>query len=270
MFLVPFEDIIWKIRLDEKEKILILELRNPEKHKVDFTAVDLLSKKMLWKDIRADESWWLGVESARNGVTLLHGYKDPELPDHKGIAAVNSRTGKLIWKNDQLSFNGYAGSDIIASENNHASDVENYFLLEENSGKVKEKLSASDFLKKLSGVFREKQKSEIVNGLHFSEEHEYFKKIEAFVAGLKNHQAKSAADYLEYGKFVIISYYIYENNKLSNFLLVTNEEAEEIFFGKIAEDLPGAGMDTFFLFGDQLIFIKDKTILVIIDLKKVN
>ncbi|MFD1255377.1 DUF4905 domain-containing protein [Mucilaginibacter terrae] len=106
-----FNGEIWRMEIDHISHTLFAETRNNEDRKVSFAAISLVTGKTFFKNYTIDESWLTGIETAYNSVLLLHYYENAASPAHKGLAAVEATTGKLLWHNfnytfDHLSTNG--------------------------------------------------------------------------------------------------------------------------------------------------------------------
>lgn len=260
-----FDGLIWKVIPDEVNHLLVVEYRNSDKHLADFSAIDLKKKKIKWQGIKKDEPWWIGLEAVKDGYIYLHGYKDIQNPEHKGIISVTSDSGKILWEEKLLSFGGVFSEGILALQNEEEENKV-YFLLDLKTGKQKKEYSDVEVLKKLNQVFREKQKSNIQNALHFTQESEYFPKLSEYVQEVTSEIPALAFDYAEYKNFIIISYYIYSDNKLQNLLLIANEEGDVLLKEILDKSPKGVGMDTFFLLENTVIFVKEKKELIIYEL----
>lgn len=263
IFYFQFQANIWKILPDERNNGLILELRDPEERTADFVSIGLSPCEKRWQGLQTEESWWLGLESVKDGRLFLHGYKNAENPEHSGIFAYDTLNGKKIWENNTLSFRAHAENGILAAS---SVEGEDYTLIDPPTGKITGSLDEKSMYEALSGIMRSKQTSGIQNALHFTGENQYFKKIADFVQDATGHQPVAAFDYMEFEKFLIISYYIYHNGKLKNYLRVIKEDGSPVLQEKLDENLNGVGMDTFFMFNGRLIFIKNKKELVIAQL----
>jgi len=106
-----FNGEIWRMEIDHLSHTLFAETRNNEDRNVTFAAISLVTGKTYFKNYSVDESWLTGIETAYNSVLLLHYYESAASPAHKGLAAIEATTGKLLWHNfnytfDHLSNNG--------------------------------------------------------------------------------------------------------------------------------------------------------------------
>lgn len=106
-----FDGQVWRMEIDLVTHTLFAEIRMVTNRSVTFAAIDLNTGKTHFKNYTVDERWLTGIETAFNGVLLLHFYQTESGPTHKGLAAVDAATGTLLWNNynysfDQLTVNG--------------------------------------------------------------------------------------------------------------------------------------------------------------------
>ncbi|MEO6151261.1 MAG: DUF4905 domain-containing protein [Mucilaginibacter sp.] len=101
---IPFNGEIWRLEIDEATATLLLEVRSESEKLVCFASVDLQSGKLNFSDYTTPERWLTGMETAHNGVLLLHHYLSEKGPVHKGIVAVDVTTAGILWSNYNLAF----------------------------------------------------------------------------------------------------------------------------------------------------------------------
>ena len=77
-----FNATIWRMEIDEISDTIFIETRNNEDRQVAFSAIDLASGKTYFKDFTTPERWLTGIETACNGVLLLHNYQTETGPTH--------------------------------------------------------------------------------------------------------------------------------------------------------------------------------------------
>ncbi|WP_183560769.1 DUF4905 domain-containing protein [Mucilaginibacter sp. SP1R1] len=99
-----FGSPVWRIEIDETSTILFVELRNSENKKVAFGAVNLLNGHTNFDDVTTPERWLTGIETAYDGLLLVHNYLSETGPIHKGLIAIDGTTGKTLWSNYTLAF----------------------------------------------------------------------------------------------------------------------------------------------------------------------
>jgi hypothetical protein len=254
----PFKGIIWKLSLDASENLLVLEVRNEEDRSVNFSGLDVKNKMLLWQSASPENSWWMGLESAGDGKVYLHKYKDPQNPIHEGITVLDGKTGKEIWQDPKKTFLALSDGFVIASEGED--EDKKYLKLESKTGKAVQELDTKALFKARSN---QKQNESLKNSFHFSAESPHFSKIAGFVKQITNMEPVTGMDYLEYEEQVVISFYLYAKEGLENYLLVIDEEGNIRFKECLGTHLKGIALDTFFVFGDLLIFVKEKKEIVI-------
>jgi hypothetical protein len=96
-FKQQFNGLVWRMEIDPITHTLFAEIRNEQDKLVSFASVNLLLGKLNFKDLILDERWLTGIETAYNGVLLLHNYESAGSPTHKGIVAIDAETGKNLW-----------------------------------------------------------------------------------------------------------------------------------------------------------------------------
>jgi len=106
-----FKSPVWRFEIDPVTNILFAEIRNNEDKRVSFSAINLENGEIYFDDLQTEERWLTGIETAYDGVLLLHNYQSENGPVHKGLTAIDGKTGKIIWSNythafDHLSVNG--------------------------------------------------------------------------------------------------------------------------------------------------------------------
>jgi len=105
--------LIWRI-VPDHEGGLIGEVRDPTARGVSFFRVVVSSGEVVWDNATAPGGWWTGIECVARGVLLLHGFASPDLPGHRGLTALDLRTGAVLWHEDDAVFVAAAGSVAYA------------------------------------------------------------------------------------------------------------------------------------------------------------
>ena len=106
-----FKSTVWRLEIDPNRDIIFAEIRDSADKKVRFAALSLKTGRVLFDDLETEERWLTGIETAYDGVLLLHNYQSETGPVHKGLVAIDGETGKTLWNNytiafDHLSING--------------------------------------------------------------------------------------------------------------------------------------------------------------------
>lgn len=108
--------LIWRIFCTSTNRI-IGEARDKAKKSASFFCLDAHSGRTLWKNLTLDESWWIGIEAVQRDVLILHEFARPDMPQHKGLLAVDGESGKLLWKNAAFSY-WFSDENIVYGQKN--------------------------------------------------------------------------------------------------------------------------------------------------------
>src|SRR3569833_3528540 len=99
-----FSSPVWRMEIDAKNDVLFAETRNSEDKTVCFTAIDLKTGQVYFNNLTTPERWLTGMETAWDGVLLIHYYQSETGPVHKGLMAVDAFSGQTLWTNFSYSF----------------------------------------------------------------------------------------------------------------------------------------------------------------------
>ncbi|ASU34051.1 DUF4905 domain-containing protein [Mucilaginibacter xinganensis] len=99
-----FPGIIWRMEIDALTETLFVEIRDNDEKKVCFGSAGLQNGKIYFDSLTTPERWLTGIETAYDGVLLIHYYQSETGPAHKGLLAVDAFTGKTLWSNYTLGF----------------------------------------------------------------------------------------------------------------------------------------------------------------------
>ena len=248
-FSQTFQGVIWQLLKVPELPVLLLEIREEDKHEVRFAAFDYTLGRFLWKDILFEETWWIGQVAATADILLLNLYLNMENPDEKGLMAFHIHQKKILWRYDYFSFS-YVKGDVVVGH--FAKDEFKATILDVNSGKILE----NDNVK--SG---RDENITVINPFQYVESNPHFETVKSYLTAEGSVVPLFGVDYLEYEGLVFISYYIQEHS-LANYLIVITEKGETVLREKLGEALKGIGLETFFILAGCLFFVRNKCELV--------
>jgi len=107
--------------------------------------------------------------------------------------------------------------------------------------------------------------NDVIPPLHYLANTAHFITVAKFLQEKLNISPVKAVDYLERDGHIVISYYIWINDHLANFLLILDENGEVQRHELLANQLSSIGIDTFFIIRDALFTIRQKSELLIYD-----
>jgi hypothetical protein len=250
-----FHGQIWRILPDPEFPSLIVEIRQAETRQVTFAAINLSLNQLLWQQYSPVSSWWVTAMNISGGLLFLQTYVESgQVSQAQGIIAVDINTQQLLWQKEQVSFLQMSPQGIIASEKKE--ELPEFYLLDKYTGKSLAVIAADQLADWQPEVGTKKN---LLSPTHYSQDNGYFDKIAQFLSARIGVQAVQAVDYAEFKKLILISYYIYAENQLANFLVIFDEQSHILLHEPIASNADGIGVDTFYIVYNHLIFIKNKT-----------
>jgi len=242
--------IVWKVLPDEEGRYLIVESRNAAKRKTILSTIDLSADSVLFSNEQLPKPWWVSLKAVGYNVIIFQGYKESNSPEPRGLYVFDKLTGILKWKEEIKIFISFSEKGTIwlrSTETEEASEVDcltGKLLSTGNSNVLAENFSDSNHLR---------------FPLLYNEDNAHYNTMADFINQHQSYRIIGPLEYLEYESNVLLSFYIKENNKLTNLLLVLNEEGEVLHKDRLMEGADGIGMSSFFICNTKLIYIKNKT-----------
>lgn len=131
---------IWRLFTTD-EGYLVIEEREVHDRRVVFTCIDFRRGKYLFENLALEEKYWAGIEAVHNGIIFFHGFVKPDMPLHKGIIALDIKTARELWKNEDYTFAFVMNNDIYCY--NQMFEGKEFFVLDAHTGEIKKRLGES-------------------------------------------------------------------------------------------------------------------------------
>jgi hypothetical protein len=106
--------IVWRV-VPTSVGLLVGEERDVDRKTVSFFCLDSKSGNPLWQKVTFDEQWWIGIEAVHGNVMLLHMFASPDLPEHRGITAVDLQRGQALWSSPEHAFVAFRGTSLYVT-----------------------------------------------------------------------------------------------------------------------------------------------------------
>lgn len=257
------KDLIW--RIDFSPGNIIGECRSQVNKTTYYFCLDAQSGQPVWQDYRCDESWWIGIETVYEGYLIIHGYRRPDMPEHKGIRLVSLATGKQAWYNDELTYWFAANDSIYAYKYLFENRVG--YKLDLKTGSIIEEYIQN--LETLHELYRKVLEQKNEYDLHITTP-ELFDPTQNGLS-LKNvideiTGKEALAGWIEYvvkSEMLIISYYTQNRNGLINIIAIYDLKNKIVLYkSTVADNIQAPSPDTFFIVDDYLYFIKDSNTII--------
>lgn len=241
-----FNGAIWRMEIDKLTETLFVEVRDNEEKKVHFGSVNLTNGKTYFKGLTTPERWLTGIETAYNGVLLLHNYQSESAPVHKGLIAIDALTGKTLWSNYNFTFDHLSAKGPIVYDSRI--QPRKLFIADIKTGATISRYEASIY-------------EELPNNILLPElvpEDDFLDIVPADTFGNTIH-------YLKYNNFRIVSLHTSIAGQLNQLLFIMdgdNKIYQDLLNNKIQKMQPEA----FILHKNHLIYIKNKSELKVLTL----
>ncbi|MEX1239786.1 MAG: DUF4905 domain-containing protein [Cyclobacteriaceae bacterium] len=244
-----FHGIIWNTLADGNRPRLFLEVRDVQEKKVSFSALNLQKYEWLWNEVMLEEPWWVSLAAMSGDILLFTMYTDTDNPDRKSLMAYDLSDNKMSWWYNGFSF---SGANALYVKGIDARFPAKEIILDLFSGKA---LQQVDF------HLEDSQNFPVIRPFQYEEGTGHFDTVRDFLQARLGIAPVATIDYLEFQRLIMVSVFVQENN-LANYLIVLDSGGEVVFNEKLGENLKGVGLDTFFIYSDHLIFVKNKSELI--------
>ena len=264
-------EVIWKL-LISPSGILAGEERNIENKTGSLFAIDVAKGRILWRHVTMEEPWWFASEQATDDTLYVQTFRKPDLPEPKGIIALNIHDGRERWKQPDLSFLCLDTKGKVYAMRQGYNRRE-YFALDSVTGMISEEFGEDDseVTTAQNSIVETHDHSYYASSLGESE-HEYLNQAKSLLREIVSEEdIRGAIDYLEFGRYLIFSYHarIREGltammqNLLSNELLILDKNTGDVLFSEtLHRETPLPIPDNFFVTHQSLIYVKEKRTIV--------
>jgi len=258
---------------------IVGETRDIESKIVYFFSININTGKPYIKNhCFENENFWLSIEGLNDKYFFLHSFERPDLPQHKGIRALDNFTGETLWENDEYLYLFCTNESL-------------YAYREKFEGKeiVELDIVSGELIK----TFEQEEHDEIYDFRYKTSDESAYEKYnypkpfnnentpntlnKIFNKELHKTERNGKLEYISKGDYLLFNYYLekaadmkspnkksYENRfciyKISN----AEKIYQDILNGSSAYNVP----DNFFIKEDNLYYLKEKKELIAINLKQ--
>lgn len=253
------ENQVWRLIISDNDELLI-ETRNSDTKQAYFNCLSLNDAKTLFTDFQLDEKFWVGIEAVKNHIVFFHRYTKPDMPAHNQIIAFDIKSQKVLWQNEMFSFLAVDDENLYCVRNSMMGLFG--YAVNPATGEIKEEIGADD------------QKIEMLRDKYLaSQDYSNYRYTEKFYAGnnealdniilprIENKELTGSLDYLKEKENLYFNFHRkLDEENIENifyaFSLIDNKEILNITLNK---KLNAYAPDSFFIYKNFLILLKDKT-----------
>lgn len=249
LFSFRFSENIWRVMPDgdRDSSLWAIELRNPENHEVSFAVIDTHNFAVRWQRQVEGTDWWTSLTAFSDGHIFLHNYRYPEIPEPTDLIAVNAETGLFSWilPNHLLVSNAGNGLLEVATKQG---DLFKHLHCNAATGEVRPLIAEPT---------EPGEEIILTEPVRYIEGNRYFGQLAQFISNATSGHNPAAIDYLEKRPYIIFSYYIYEQDKTVQYLLIVTDQKQQVLHEKLSEEREGIGRSTMMLKASTLVYLKN-------------
>jgi hypothetical protein len=242
-----FEGVIWNTLASPGTAVLLVEIRNSERKRVTFSALECNSGKFIWRDKSFEEPWWISLGAVSDGVVIFTMYLETNNPDKKGVFGYHIQDEKMLWWHNDFS--------LVAVSNKTVEGISSKYGFKEVTLDLITGQETSD------PKHEPKNPDPVIRPHQYLPDHRYFDTVKTFLEQKFNLSPVMALEYLEHDSIIFISFYVQEN-ELANYLFMLSADGNLLVKEKLDEQLKGIGLGTFFILSGCVFFVKNKAELV--------
>lgn len=249
LFSFRFSENIWRVMPDSDpaSSLWVIELRDAERREVSFAVIDTDTFTVKWQRQVEGTDWWTSLTAFSDRHIFLHNYRYPEIPEPTDLLAVHADAGLLSWilPNHLLVKNAGGGLLEVATKLG-------------DSFKHLHCNAATGGLMPLNTEMPEPEDEIILTEpVRYIEGNRYFERLAQFISDVTTGHIPVAIDYLEKRPYIIFSYYIYEQDKTVQYLLIVTDQKQQVLHEKLSEEREGTGRSTMMLKASTLVYLKN-------------
>ncbi|MEO6285029.1 MAG: DUF4905 domain-containing protein [Dyadobacter sp.] len=249
LFSHTFSQNIWRVipDSDPDSDQWIIELRDVSEKKVSFAVIDLRREQLVWQGEPEGTDWWTSLTAFTHGRIFLHNYRYPEIPEPTDLLAIAASNGRLLWALPDHILVQPLGKSHLEVARKSAGQFQ-YMQCDAQSGELMPIQGMTD---------THSEEIILTEPVRYKEGNVYYPRLATFITETTGGHIPLSIDYLEKRPYIIFSYYIYQQDKIVQYLLILTDRKELVLHEKLTEKRDGMGSSTMMLKSSTLVFLKN-------------
>ncbi|HEV7348113.1 DUF4905 domain-containing protein [Telluribacter sp.] len=225
-----------------------VELRDVPNKETNFALIDLAEPALRWQTRPEAADWWTTLTALADDQLFLHNYRFPDLPEPTDLLSLSTKDGLLSWAAPNHIFVKVLDeANIVVATRQQDKVLYKQCHLE--NGRLatlaeEEMTSTTD-----SPAYRVP--------IRYRKGDVYFETLSSFLDKTVNTSGVTVIDYLEASPYIAFSYYIYEKEKIAQYIVVINRKREILYHTCLVEGREGVGRDTMLFKDETLVFLRN-------------
>ena len=236
LFSYSFEQTIWRILPHPIRNEWAVELRDTEQKTVSWALLDLARPTLRWQAAPDATNWWTTLAAFAGEGLYLHNYRYPDIPEPTDLLAVSATEGTLTWVLPGWGLVGELTEEGTLVVAQRMPETIRYQRCDAQTGLLRGTLDKEKTPDRPAPDYRAP--------VRYGPRDIYFDVLSSFLKRMVGVPAPITVDYLEANPYVVFSYYLYEQEKVAQYLLIVNRAKEILYHERLGEDRQGVGRDT--------------------------
>ncbi|WP_158547908.1 DUF4905 domain-containing protein [Dyadobacter luteus] len=250
LFSHQFSRNIWRILPDQdnESNLWAIELRSGQNKEVSFAVIDTGRSEVLWEASVVGADWFSSMTAFSYKHLFLHNYRHSDIPEPTDLLMIDSGNGELQWALPNHVLVRTIDQDKIEVATRFG-DKYKYLQCKAETGLV-----VSD--RETDGESEHRQII-LAEPVRYMVGNDYFDQLASFISRVTDGHVPVAIDYLDKRPYMMFSYYLYEQDKISEYLLIMTDQMEQLLHERLSEGREGIGRSTVLLKGRNLVYLKN-------------
>lgn len=246
-FKQSFETILWRILPSQSalSDEWIIETRNPDNKTVHHTLIDLAIPSTVWHTTLSEIEWSTQLAGFSKELLLFHSYRYPDLPQADDLIGITTQTGKIVWTLPNHTLLRLEGEHLLLTLYRGATGLQEKWF----------DLSSGHPIAIENPVVTTTSVPSYTAPIRYLPDNIYFTTINTFIKELLSIPDAEVIDYLETTDFLVLSYYLYQENEYQQWLLVLDKDSSILYHQSTGNQLTGIGSDTILFKNNKLVFL---------------
>ncbi len=249
LFSHSFSQTIWRILPHPTRDEWALELRDADQKTVSWALLDLTLPALRWHTTLEASDWWSTLTAFAGDALYIHNYRYPDIPEPTDLLAVSAKEGTLGWILSGWLLVGEqpgTGNLIVAQK---LPQNTRYQLCNPQTGLLGSAIQEAKTPPSPTPDYRAP--------VRYEPRDVYFDVLSSFLEKMVGVHSPIAMDYLEANPYLVFSYYLYEQEKVAQYLLVVDRAKQIVYHERLSENRQGVGRDTILWKAGRLVCLRN-------------
>jgi len=245
---------------------LLVQVRQYEAHSVQYALLHLQQQQVAWQDLSPENSWLTNIVGVWQQTALLRRYEHDQNPEQQSLLAYDLATKNLLWEAQDFTFLRVVNQSQILGFLRQQEE-RFYYLLDLRQGTLTEPTpqQLKQWEQPAVAPSQAPKNSDVQMGfpVAYAQGSTHFNTFATFFEQEQRPQPVKTIEYMEYKGAIVLSYYLYQQNKLDHFLwLIDQNTGKTLLHDTLAQGLDGLATDSFMTLNGHLVFVKQQKQLV--------